>query len=205
MLRRYGPLGAAMIAAVILGVAGREAWSALREQAAARSSDAFTEAQAVLESGDLELAMAHFSELSGRGARSYRALAKMQEAAANAAVGSSAEAARLYDEAAAMSNDRLLSHVAGLKAAYLVADDIELATLEQRLAPLMERGAPFELMARELLGAAALDAGDYAKAREAYAYLSVSLDAPEGVRRRAEEALAVIAAADVAPTTDEEG
>jgi hypothetical protein len=202
-LRKWGPLGAAVVAAVILGVAGREAWAALQERAAARSSDAFIAAQAALDTGDYAGAMTQFAALSQQGVGAYPALAKMQEAAAALASGSQEEAARFYEEAASLTRDPLLSHMAQLKAAYLVADRVELAALEARLAPLMANGAPYEVMARELLGAAALAAGDTAKAREAYTFLTVSLDAPGGVQRRAAEALAVIDAAEAAASEEE--
>ncbi len=205
LLRTYGPIGAAVVAAVILGVAGREAWSAYRTQAAARSSDAFEQAQAALEAGDIDAALARFSALAETGSGAYPALAKMQAAAAAAAAGDEAGAARLYEEAAGATRDPILSGMAGLKAAYLLADTIDLAALEERIAPLMQRGAPFEAAARELLGAAALKAGDFDRAREAYTYLTASLDAPGGVARRAEEALAVIDAAEAASRTDEGG
>lgn len=192
LFRRYGPLGAAMIAAVILGVAGREGWTAWRASVAARSSDAFQAAQADLSAGRLDAAMAEFAALSDTGARGYATLAKMQEAAAAAAAGSNAEAAALYEEAGERARDPILRDMARLKAAYLIADTLDLDSLEARLAPVMERGAPFELAARELYGAAALAAGDYDRAREAYTFLTVALDAPEGMQRRAQEAIAVI-------------
>jgi hypothetical protein len=205
MLRKHGPLGAAVIAAVVLGVAGREGWSALQDRASQRSSDAFASAQAELDMGNLDAAMAGFAALSQDGTGSYGALAAMQEAAAAVAAGSLAEGARLFDEAASRARDPLLADLARLKAAYLIADTVDLPTLEARLAPLMERGAPYELIARELLGAKALAVGDHAKAREAYIVLTVSLEAPGGVRGRAEEALAMIEAAEAAAPTDDEG
>lgn len=204
-LRKYGPIGAVLVLAVVLGVAGREGWTALQERSRDRASEAFVTAQTLFETGDVEGAMAGFAELAESGRGTYAALAKMQEAAAAVSAGSLEEGARFYDEAAGLTDDPLLIDLARLKAAYLVADSVELATLEARLTPLMERGRPYELIARELLGAAALQAGDYAKAREAYTYLTVSLEAPGGVRGRAEEALAMIDAAQSSAAPDEEG
>jgi hypothetical protein len=205
LFRKYGPVGAAVVAAVILGVAGREVWTAMQERASTRSSDAFAAAEAAFEAGDLDAAMTQFAALAEQGSGAYPVLAKMQEAASAVAAGSDEEAAQLYEDAAARTRDPLLGHLASLKAAYLVADRLDIATLEARLAPLMEPNAPYEVMARELLGSAALAAGDYAKAREAYTYLTVSLAAPGGVQRRAAEALAVIDAAQAVAATDEEG
>jgi hypothetical protein len=203
LVRRYGLIGAAVVGAVILGVAGREAWVALTERAASRSSDAFVAAETAFEAGDVDAAMAQFSALAEDGSGAYPVLAKMQEAAAAVAAGSLEEAARLYEDAAARTRDPLLRDLAQLKAAYLLADRIELAALEARLDPLMASGAPYAVMARELLGSAALAAGDYAKARQAYTSLTISLEAPGGVQRRAAEALAVIDAAEAVATAEE--
>lgn len=208
MLRRYGPLIAAVMVAIVLGVAGREVWTGLQERAAHRASDAYAAAEAAAASGDFEAAMAQFSDLAESGTGGYRALSKMQEAAAAVSLGSHEEAARLYDSAAQDASDPLLADLARLKAAYLVADTIELSALEARLAPLMAQGAPYESLARELVGAKAFAVGDYAKAREAYSYLTVSLEAPGGVQARAQAAVAAIdaaQAASAAPSTDEEG
>jgi hypothetical protein len=194
-LRQYGPLFAAAAVAILAVVAGNEVWTSLRASSAAHSSDAYQAAAAALAAGDADGAAKQFAALGKSGTGAYKALAKMQEAGAAATAGKKADAARLFDEAAGLTRDPLLSGIARLKAAYQAADTEDLPTLEKRLAPLLERGSLFESPARELLGAAALKAGDYDKAREAYTYLTVSLDARSEVARRAEEALAVINAA----------
>jgi len=207
MFRRYGPFGAAAIAAIVLGVAGREGWTAYTEQAATRSSEQYARALTAFESGRPDAALEDLRALSVDGAGGYAALATMLEASTlidadptglggGQSGGQSdealARAAARFEDAAQATNDPLLRDMSRLKAAYLLADSLELSELEARLAPVMERGAPFETAARELVGAAALSAGELDRAREAYSYLTVSLEAPAGVRRRAEEALAVI-------------
>lgn len=206
LFRKYGPLGGALIASVILGVAGREAYNAYRDHRAAQSSDAFVAAETALEMNDLETATSDFAALARSGSGAYPAFAKMQQAAAVLAspLGSRDDAARLFDEAADLTRDPILHDMALLKAAYLLADTLDVAALEARLTPLMEHGAPYELAARELLGAAALQAGDYDRAREAYTYLTVSLEAPGGVQRRAQQALAVIDAVEAGSGTGSE-
>lgn len=213
MFRQYGPFGAAAIAAIVLGVAGREGWTAYTEQAAIRSSEQYAQALTALEGGRTEAALEELRALSADGAGGYAALATGLEAAALIGADPTglgggqteadlARAAARFEDAARATNDPLLRDMARLKAAYLLADSLELAELETRLAPVMERGAPFELAARELLGAAALRAGELDRAREAYSYLTVALEAPTGVSRRAEEALAVIDTAEAAQATE---
>ncbi len=208
MMRRYGPLAAALMIAVVLGVAGREVWTGMKSRATEQASEAFVEAEASSAAGDFEAAMAQYSALADSGTLGYRALARMQGAATAVSVDALPDAARLYDEAAAGIADPLLGDLARLKAAYLVADTIELSALEAQLAPLMAQGAPYESLARELLGAKALAVGDLETARSAYSYLTISLEAPGGVQARAQAAMAAIDAAEAAstaPSTDEEG
>lgn len=195
---RYGPLAGAAIAAVLLGVGGWEVLSSMRERATTRSSDAFFAAQDFLMEGDFDAAAAAYAEVAETGSGSYPVLALMQQAAAEAEMGDPLAAARLYDEAAARASDPVLKASAQLSAAYLFADTLSVDELEARLEPLMQPGEPYELLARELLGAAALQAGDYERARSAYNYIPVALGAPPGVQQRASQALAAIDAAEAA-------
>ncbi|MGD2133092.1 MAG: tetratricopeptide repeat protein [Maricaulaceae bacterium] len=204
LFRQYGPLGAAIVVAVVLGVAGWELLSAMRERAGSRSSEAYLAAIEMAAAQNFEGAAAAFSDLADSGSGAYPTLARMQEAALAVQSGELSEAARLYEQAAAQTSDPFLEDAARLNAAYLLAEEISLDDLEVRLAPLMEPSAPFEPLARELLGATALRAGDYERARSAYNTLSVAIGAPQGVQRRAAQALAAIDAAEASLQSEDD-
>ena len=92
------------------------------------------------------------------------------------------------------ASDDPFAKIAVLKGAYLAADNLSLAELQEMLAsPLQEDGA-IGALALELVAAKAYEEGDYAKARENFSLLQVFPGAPPGVVSRAEAALAVVPA-----------
>jgi len=96
-----------------------------------------------------------------------------------------------------------------LKAAYAKADTASLADLETMLTGVKDDSSAIGSLARELIAAKAYAEGDIARARKDFNRLKFDADAPEGVTRRAEIALAAIpvppeetGAADGAPSPD---
>ena len=61
-----------------------------------------------------------------------------------------------------------------------------------RVGPLIEKGAPYEFLARELMGFAALQAGNDKMAREHYGYLESIPGVPSTIKERAEQALSLM-------------
>lgn len=87
-----------------------------------------------------------------------------------------------------------LADLARIKAAYMKADAASLEEIEAYVAPLVSSETGFAALARELIAAKALEAGDYERARSEYNFLTLSLDATPDVRQRASRALAVLPA-----------
>lgn len=209
LFRKIAPYAAGAMAVIVALVAGREIVSAQRDSRDVRASEAYAALiQAVNEADAAEIEAAG-DDVATSGASGYAALARMQQAGAALDAGDAEGAARLFDEAAALAEDPFVGDLAALKAAYAAADGSSLDALEARLESVAAPGAPFEALARELLAAAAVKAGAYDLARERYRALTLTPNAPQGVRGRAEEALAVIASIDEAakpsPSEGEEG
>ncbi len=97
-----------------------------------------------------------------------------------------------------------LERLAKLKIAYFKADTQTLAEVEAALGALKDDDSAIGALARELLAAKAWDSGDAARARTEFSRLQFDPKAPEGVRQRAEMALAIIpvTAAPAAPPAD---
>lgn len=208
LLRRYGPAVGGLVALIVLAAAGHEGLKAMDAAAAKRSSLDYVAALELYDEGKHAEAREKFAALAKKGAKGYRALAKMQEAAAALQMGEKLRASALYEEAARLAPDRMLADLAGLQAAYARADEISPSDLLKLVEPLADDDRPYFTLARELVGAAALAAGDLSRAREEYSYLSLAPDAPQGVKRRAQQALAVIRAgqaASAAPPKEDEG
>ena len=90
------------------------------------------------------------------------------------------------------ASDDPFAKIAVLKSAYLAADSLTLAELQEKLTgPLQDDGA-IGALALELIAAKAYEEGDYKLARENFALLKVFPGAPSGVVSRADAALAVV-------------
>lgn len=191
-MRKYGPwvVGAALL--IVGGVAGWEGWSALTKRAAAESSDQFIVAQTAFEDGDLDLANAGFETLILDGESGYRTLALLRQAEISQESGDAAGAAALYVEAADSISDPVIADLARLKSVWVQWDTLSYADVELRLAPIATPGSPYIHLARESQAAAALRDGALDPAESTYLWLTTNFDTPQGVRIRAQRALAIL-------------
>ncbi|WBQ13937.1 tetratricopeptide repeat protein [Hyphomonadaceae bacterium BL14] len=192
MLRKWGPWVAGVAAAIVLGAAGYQYWTATSRQAADAASDAYQAAATLYEADALNEADAAFASLADTGPRGYATLALMRRAAIAQTAGDAEEAARLYEAAAERSPDPLTRDIARYRAVLAVFDVLSLDDLNLRLEPLTRSDSAVGPLARELMAAAALRDQRWDDARRRYELLSIALDAPAGVQRRAREALAFI-------------
>ena len=140
MLRKWGPWVAGIAAAIVLGAAGYQYWSATTKSAADSASDAYQAAATLFEAGALNEADAAFASLAETGPRGYAALALMRRAAIAQAGGDAQEAARLFEAAGERSPDPLTRDVARYRAVLAVFDDLSLDDLNLRLEPLTRPG-----------------------------------------------------------------
>ena len=192
LFRKYGPYVLAVAIIIVAAAAGNEAWRGYQDQVQGQASVTFAEAMDELEAGQSDAAVATLDALTEGSPGSYGGLALMQQAAALLQQGQRDAAAAKYDEASAAISDPLMRDLARLKAAMVLADVLSRSELEARLQGLTDQNGAFRFIARELAAAAAFKDGDIQGAYEDYIFLSLALEAPQGVRRRAQEALALI-------------
>lgn len=222
--KRFGPWVIAACLLIILGVAGNEVWKSLEGEKAKTASVAFSDAMNSLdawqEASEKMSAAAAQPEpqraalAAAAGAARQDAIAKLtsvakasdfygtlakQQLAELTLVGEpdTAKAAGYLDEAA--KGEGVYAELSRIKLAYLKADTASLAELTTLLEPLMKQQGPTKSMARELLAAKKLAAGDVAGARADYQSLSTDIDAPQGVRARVQRALATMPKPTAAP------
>ncbi|MEO1303719.1 MAG: hypothetical protein AAFV37_01995 [Pseudomonadota bacterium] len=113
--------------------------------------------------------------------------------------GDAATAAEVLATAAGEAADPT-EKLALIKSAYLQADTLDRAGLENVLAPIVNDDGPFGALAKELIAAKALQDGDIAFARREFNFLRFAQNVPPGVVTRAEQALAALPPVeDVAP------
>ncbi len=193
--KRYGWVIITLVVALVLGVAGYEAWRSYQQRVHVQSGERFAAATALAET-DPAMAAGAFKELAESAPRGYEILARLREAAIHVENNDFSAAAPVYNRLAQETSDPLygdlavlLKVTAAMRAAVTPDDAAELA---EQLSPLTASDRPWRYSARELSAHLALRSGDRERARELLAELSVDAQAPEGIRARAEEMLSEI-------------
>lgn len=212
LLRKYGPwvLGGAL--AIIAAAAGYQVWQSWSMARREASSETFFQALRAADEGQFALAGAGLETLAENGAGSYPALALMERGVVALDQGDPEAAAGFFERAARQTSEPILHDLAELKAVWARWDALSFSEIDIRLSSLIGDDAPYRFLAREGIAAAALREGQLDRARENYQFLSFAFEAPDGVRRRAQEALALIeqreaiaapAGAGIEPVADE--
>jgi hypothetical protein len=183
------------IGAIILALAaggGYQYYQSQQTKKIEAASIAYDGAMAKLQSGDLAGGEAALAEIAKSGPTGYATQAVLQRAAVLQEQGKAAEARAVFEAASKSIKDPDLADLATLRAAYIAVDSETREQLTARLKPIIDRKGAFAPLAKELVAARAWEAGDAAAARTAYSLLQLDLNAPEGVRQRAGQAIAVI-------------
>lgn len=185
--QRFGSyiIGAAVL--VVLATAafvGYEQWTASR---ANHSGDLFARALELSEQGRADEALDVFAELESAGYGAYPILARMRAAAALVENGEVEEAIAKLD---AVANDRsapgAIQDIARIRAALLLVDHGSYADVAARVEALTADTNPMRHSAREALGLAAWKEGNRENAMALFGQILDDMEAPAGVRRRAE-------------------
>lgn len=175
-------LGAAVAYVVVSDMQARR-----REDEATRFAAAADE----LAAGRPRAAAESFAALADDVGSGYAALARIRAADALAQAGDVDGAVARYDQLAADGSvDAIYREFAVLLAAERLVDRRSAAEIDQRLAPLVIGESAWRPLAQEILGLAALRAGQLERAREIFEELSIDMQASPGVRQRAAELLA---------------
>ncbi len=186
--------GAAVVGGAVLivaGVAGWQFWGHMRTQTAERQALEFRNAVELLEENREAGRTALDAVAAEKGG--YGALAKLRRAASYAAGGERLKALEIYRAVASGDAPRRIQEMARLRAGYLALADGRDAVMAE-LGGLADDDAPLSYYAKEILGIASFNAKDYESASATFAALSADMNAPEGIRNRAEEFAAIAAA-----------
>ncbi len=206
---RWGIWIGGAIVAGLLGYAGYTLWQGQQARAAQEASASYDQAIKALEQGNFDEGLTRLNAIAENAPAGLASVAALQAAAVHVEKGDLKAAVAAYDSAIARIADPDLKALATLKAAYAAASSgADRAAVEARVKALSEGETAFAPLARELMAALAWQAGEGAKARPIYAALSLDPNAPEGLRQRANQALAAIdAGAAIArePLPDQQG
>ena len=192
LLKKYGPIIGVVLFLIVAGAGYIEYRKYTDDKKAQVVSAVYTAADKQLDEGRPDDAVAAFVDLGASGPEGYAGLSLMRAAAILQDQGDAPGAVRYFDQAAEKFSTARHKQLAQLKAAYLLADQGAYADVIGRVAPLAETEAPYEFLARELLGYAHAESGDESSAREQFAYLTSVPGVPATVKQRAEQSMALM-------------
>ena len=191
--KRYGNYFVGAVLALVLSVAGYQGWRAY--DIATRQSDGerFAAALKLADDKQTQAAAEAFAGLAADATAGYALLTRFQEAALLAKRGEPAAAAAAYADLAQDSGvDAVYRDLAVILGAFHEMNGPGAGDLSARLAPLTADGNPWRHSAKELIAVLAARAGDRTKARALFTALAADATAPQGIRARAGEMLAIL-------------
>lgn len=185
-------LGGALVLALIAAL-GWWGWQSYQTARAATASVAYERGLDAIQANDAAAAESAFQEAEREGNPAYKTMALMQRAGLAVAGNRIPDAITLFDQAAKVAGDPLLSDPAALKAVYLVMDTgASFEEVERRVRPLTREGRPYRGLALEALGMAQIQHGKTTEARATFVQLQLGQDVPETVRQRAQMVITMI-------------
>ena len=191
--KKYGRYFVGLAVAVVLGVAGYQYWRSEQVRAREAASDRYAVAMALVKDGKLKEAATAFAALGQESPKGYAQLARLQQAAQTIKAGDRAAGMLVLEQLAAdESADPLFRNIAVIHLAYAGLDDADPAKMTERLKPLTASGNPWRHMALELTALYAERAGRRADAIAILTELEKDKDAPQALRGRAKELLALL-------------
>jgi hypothetical protein len=188
LFKKYGWLLIAAIVAIVAAAAGWQLWTRHKNQQDAAVAARYIAVQNALDQPNAAkpAQLDVLDKLAADAPEGYRTLARMRAAGLKADSGDVAGAVTLWNAVAADSNaDPLLRDLASLRATERELDHGDAAQLEARLKPLAEPNNPWSGLAQEQLAVLDLRQGKVEDARKILQTLSTSLEAPPGLRARA--------------------
>ena len=198
LLKKFGPLIVAVIIAIIAATGYMEWRKSSADRMARAVSVAYVQAGEKASDGNAQGAIADFIAISKQAPSGYAGLSLMRAAALEIEAGNRDRAVGLFDEAAGVFEKPRHKQLAQLKAGYFLAGDGRYDDVRARMAPLAAQDQPYEDLARELLGFAAMRAGDMSAAREQFSYLDSIPGVLDTVKMRASQYLSLMKTDDAA-------
>lgn len=192
LAKRAAPWAIGAGVALVIGLGGTWGYQTWRDGQADKAGQIYLDAVEALQNQDEGKAFGLFGELTHSPLKVYKVAGYMDQAGMRLQAGKPQEAAKLYDQAAALASDPFIKDLARLKSALALMDTASYKDIEARLTPLTDDKRPLHLSAREALAFAKLQAGKPAEARADFNALSLALGAPEGMTQRARVAIDLI-------------
>jgi hypothetical protein len=179
--KAYGIHVMALLALVLIGVAGFELWQRHETTLREKDSQAFVAVQRIT---NAQAAAQAFAALSQTAHGGYGVLAKMEQANGMAAMGQNEQAITLYKQIADSDHGEV-GAAARVRAGWAMAETASSADLQSLLQPLLDPGSPWRQMAQEILAYSDYRHGKMLVASGEFAKLAADPGSPDGLRGRA--------------------
>jgi len=192
--KRFAPLVIGVAVAVVVAVAAVTGWRQYVASERAESSDRFNAAVALAAGGDRAGAVEQLATLAQEAREPYATLARLRQAGLMAEGGDKAAAA-VFAETAAKTDDPLIRDYAKLMAVVQTIESEPAEEVMAKLEPMTAEGQPWRALANDYLAFLAYKSGDIARARAVWGEIVKDERAAPAQKARANELLAVTAAA----------
>ena len=196
--RAYGKYAVAGVVAIVLGVAGHQAWQSWRDKQFQKEAAEFAAAEAQIDAGKARDAETSLAQIAGHDGGGFAVAAGFRHAQLQSEAGDISGAVATYDALSHSGAPSLFRDLAVLKSAMLTLDSADPDSLAKKLQPLADAGNPWRFSATEMLALVANRQGDHAKAVSYYQKLADDAGAPQDIRARATEMLAALGGATAA-------
>ncbi|MDF1586898.1 tetratricopeptide repeat protein [Marinimicrococcus flavescens] len=193
--KRWGGLAVGVVLLLVLAGVGWQGWQWWQHRQATEAARGFAAAEQLLAGGKPAEAAAAFSAFAEDAPAGFAALARLQAATAALEAGDrKAAGAALETLAGDEGADPMLRDLAVVLGASLEVDEAPPAGIIARLEPLATETGAWRHLARELIAAAALRAGERSRAVEALEAMRGDAQTPRAARERADELLRALGA-----------
>lgn len=195
--RRVGGYFVAASVAVILVTVTTVFWQKHQEKQRSEAAIAYLEASRAFAKEEWDAAADSFATVADKNAEGIAVLAQMQQAKALAEAGKAEDALAAFTRVADnKGGDLAIRSLAAIQAAQLqIKQGADFAASEQTMQfVIADTVNPFRFHAQELLAYAALKAGDKERAEALLVAISTDGAAPESLRKRAAEQIAMLPA-----------
>jgi hypothetical protein len=182
--KQYGDYAIALLAVIIIAIAGYKYWQRYETQQRLNASAAFSAAAQAAAAGDSKAAAASFANIAKTAPSGYAETAQLAEANALYSAGNRSDALALYKKIAENGSSPLAA-VARIRAAWVTVDSAPKSEVEALLGPLTADNNSWRFMAKEILAYADYRAGALEQSQKEFAALAADKDAPDSLRGRA--------------------
>lgn len=188
----YGKYAIAGALAIVLGVAGHQAWLSWRDKQFQKTAAEFAAAEDLIAADKKSEAETRLSDIAKGDQTGFAMVAAFKKAQLQSEGGDAAGAAASYDAIVKSDAPALFRDLATLKGALLTLDTADPEALQKKIQPLSDVGNPWHCTATELLALLSSRRGDKAGALSYYQKLADDAAAPQDIRARAVDMIAAL-------------